>query len=250
MTHSHSGGCCGGGHRHAHVEAEGDASPGGCCSGKPAGQCCKTRPPAIDISEVITAEQFMAWDTDTLVARYRRGIEVLDDRVLQLGERQLDQAFLESAGVGTWPVRVLLGHLADAELVYVHRMRRAVGEDNPVLAVFDENAFIDANLYGNRHEGYADDPEQDRARVMHALGGFLTVIHTLRQWHSSWLYGLEAGAFERGVMHPERGRMTVKTLLAYDTWHIEHHARFLRKKMDLLVGVREPMAAGGCGCSH
>ena len=30
--------------------------------------------------------------------------------------------------VGRWPIRVLLGHLADAELVFVHRMRRAVGE--------------------------------------------------------------------------------------------------------------------------
>jgi hypothetical protein len=76
------------------------------------------------------------------------GSETLDKRVFQLSAEQVDQAFLPDAGVGRWPIRVLLGHLADAELAFVHRMRRVVGEDSPVFSVWDENSFIDANIYG------------------------------------------------------------------------------------------------------
>src|SRR5262245_33171220 len=82
-----------------------------------------------------------------LIARYRRGLERIDPRVFELSDAQLDTAFLPDAGVGRWSVRVLMGHLADAELVFTHRMRRAVAEDHPVLGVMDENAFIDSGLY-------------------------------------------------------------------------------------------------------
>jgi uncharacterized damage-inducible protein DinB len=201
-----------------------------------------------------TPEAFEALEPTDLCRRYRVGIENIDRRVLKLSERQLDTAFLPEAGVGRWPVRVLLGHLADAELVYVHRMRRAIGEENPVVAVFDENAFIDSNLYGHVHEGYAEDEESDHARVMNAVGGHLAVIHTLRQWHGAWLFGRSGADWSRRIMHPENGPMTLKRLLAYDTWHLEHHAGFLRKKLDQLVGGEADgaPAAGhaGCGCSH
>ena len=75
------------------------------------------------------------------------GLQRFDSRIFELSDEQMDMAFLPDAGVGRWPVRVLVGHLADAELAFIHRMRRAVAEENPVLAVWDENAFIDAGLY-------------------------------------------------------------------------------------------------------
>ncbi|MBL8991298.1 MAG: hypothetical protein JNJ48_06935, partial [Phycisphaerae bacterium] len=81
-----------------------------------------------------------------LIARYRIGLENFDPRAVRLSDEQLDTAFLPDAGVGRWPCRVLLGHLADAELAFVHRMRRIVGEDGPVFSLWDENTFIDHGL--------------------------------------------------------------------------------------------------------
>src|ERR1044071_1538478 len=73
-----------------------------------------------------TVEQISALATPALLARFRKGVENLDRRMFWLKDAQLDSAFLPSAGVGRWPVRVLLGHLADAELAVAHRMRRTV----------------------------------------------------------------------------------------------------------------------------
>jgi len=143
-------------------------------------------------------------------------------------------------------------------------MRRVVAEENPVFAEWDEDAFVDSNLYGNVHEGYADDAEADHARVMNALGGPMAVIHTNRQWAGQWMLSLEESAWSRSGMHPVRGVMTLRDILVSYIWHLEHHAKFLENKLDLILGpaaVEEASGeccggaeksggcgGGGCGC--
>ncbi len=55
----------------------------------------------------------------------------------------------------------------------------------------------------------------------------------------------------RGGMHPQRGPQTVRGILAYDTWHLEHHARYLNAKVCRLLGPapaeETPAGGGGCG---
>ncbi|MDX2132260.1 MAG: DinB family protein [Planctomycetota bacterium] len=252
QTHAESGaatgggGCCGGSAKSPGKESE------GCCggSGKQGGGCCKT---AREPLTSMTVEQLKVIETDRLIMRFRRGIESVDRRVFELSERQIDQAFLPDAGVGRWPVRVLLGHIADADLAAIHRMRRAVAEDSPLFTEWDENAFIDANMYGNVHEGYAETPEGDHARVMQALGGPLATIHTLRQWTSQWLLSLEPAALERRGMHPTLGPLSVRDLVAMYTWHLEHHCGFLVRKLDLMLGrapAESTPGASACGCAR
>lgn len=224
-----------------------------------------TAPTACCHPPVPPVEAFVALPAPELIARYRKGVENFDRRLFWLSESQIDQAFLPDsggAGVGRWPIRVLLGHLADAELAFVARLRKTVAEDRPVLQPWDEQAFIDANMYGNAPHGAAASAEADKARVAAALGGFVAVVHTLRQWTGQWLATLGDEQLAREAMHPERGVQSVRTILAYDTWHLEHHARFLRMKVDRILGeaaIREraaddaAAAAGGscgpgCGC--
>ena len=172
-----------------------------------------------------------------LVERFAAGVEHLDRRVLELPDDLLDTALLPAVaaaeGVGTWPARVLVGHLADAELLFVFRMRRTVAEEAPVLSVMDEQAFIDAGLYGapgaageGGAEGGAPPP----------VAGFIAVIHTLRKWAARWLGTLSDEQWRRRALHPERGELTVRRIVEYDTWHLEHHAAILRRKIDWLLG--------------
>jgi len=189
---------------------------------------------------------FEAMSCADLVRRYRRGVENYDRRTFTLNAEQFNMAFLPDAAVGRWPVRVLLGHVTDGELAFVHRMRRAFAEENPVLAVWDEDAFIDANIYGNPDEERGLTPEAAQARVHHVAGGFVATLHTLRQWHGGWLETLTDEQFQRRAMHPERGAQTIKRILAYATWHVEHHARFLRLKLDRMLGPDVAPKAGGC----
>lgn len=245
-------GCC---------KGEGGGKAEGCCGGeskgKSGGGCCKGEGKlrgvlgnmAENLAKPMTAEEMAELPTLHLVMRARKGIEQLDQRVFQLTEQQIDQAFLPEAGVGRWPVRVLIGHLADAEIAAVHRMRRIVGEDSPVVNAWDEDAFVDANLYQNGEKQYADSPDGDRSRVMNALGGYMAVIHTLRQWTCQWLLSLDDAAWDRAMMHPARGAVTLKKYVALNTWHVEHHAKFLKAKLDKMgIVLEEEEASGGGGC--
>lgn len=173
---------------------------------------------------------FQAMPVPELVERFRRGTELIERRLLDLNDEQLDTFFRPEAGVGRWSCRVLMGHLADADLVFVHRMRRAVGEDHPVVAVWDENAFIDAGLYAD------EPPPTGKGGKGHPVAGFVAVIHTLRMWHGEWLRTLSDEQWKRTVLHPERGEQSVKLILVYATWHLENHAWYLRRKIAHFMG--------------
>jgi hypothetical protein len=189
-------------------------------------------------------------DRAELPRRYRFSVGHFDERVFELSDEQLDQAWMPEAGVGRWPIRVLLGHLADAEVVYTHRLRRAVAEPGAVLALWDEDAFIDAGLYaGGARDGGGP------LRVPPPPGAFVASIYTLRQWTGEWLSSLTDQAWGRTVMHPQRGELSVRDLAHLNTWHVEHHAMFLNAKVERLLGPRPAesctpsgCAKPGCGC--
>jgi hypothetical protein len=181
-------------------------------------------PPGRGVGQPTLAE-LTGLTTDLLVKRYRIGVENFAREVFELNDAMLDTAFRQEAGVGRWPCRVLLGHVADAELAFVHRMRRTVAEEGPVFGVWDENAFIDSGLYGTPENG-----------AKFPIGGFVATLHTLRAWTGQWLTELPATAFDRVALHPERGEQTLRLILQYATWHLEHHAWFLNKKVARLLG--------------
>ena len=154
--------------------------------------------------------------------------------VFDLTDEQTDRTFGEDEGVGLWSVRKLLGHLADAELVFTHRIRRIIAEDGPVLALWDHEAFLDSSIYG---------PE-----LRSPAAGFVAAIHTMRRWTAELLMSLTPEQWERTAMHPEQGEVRVLKLVEYAAWHVENHAKFLKMKLDLMLGeCEEVAAAGGCG---
>lgn len=226
-----------------------EGSNGGCCggqngaSGGSGGSCgCQTKSQRLMIPQG-TAKELVALPIGEILARYRRGVGNYDARIFSLTEEQIDRAFLPEAKVGRWSVRMVLGHIADAELAFVHRMRRAIAEDKPVLSLWDENAFIDSGLYGLPREVSGGDPAS-------LIGGFVAVLHTMRIWSHQWLSGLKPEQFDRVAMHPERGEQRVRDILAYAVWHAEHHSRFLQLKCDAMLGVQEeaePLEVGGGG---
>jgi len=188
-----------------------------------------------------------AMDSRELVRRYRYSVGHFDERVFELSDEQLDTAFTPEAGVGRWPARVLLGHLADAELVYAHRIRRAVAEPGAMLALWDEHAFIDAGLYAGAGEGNALNGAPP------PIGAFVGAIWTMRQWVGEWLGKLDDGAWSRTVMHPERGELSVRDMAISNTWHLENHAYWLNAKIERFLGPRPggcgPQGCGSTGCA-
>ena len=187
-----------------------------------------------DASRVITEEpaevdDFRAMATTELIDRFDIGVDRLDSRVFELGGEDLDRAWPIDAGVGKWPIRVLLGHLADAEVSFVHRMRRVVAEPGCEIGVWDDQAFIDAGHYGVVAMTEGEPPASP------AIGADVAVIHTLRKWAVPWLRSLPERSWSQQGLHAVRGPMSLHDLLAYDTWHLERHAWFCNRKVEQLL---------------
>lgn len=174
-----------------------------------------------------------------LVRRAAVGVENFDGRMFHLTDDQLDMAFLPDAGIGQWPVRVLLGHLADAEMVFTHRLRRIVGEERPVFQNWDEQAFIDGGVYDQR--------VMKPGMPAPNLGAFVAVVYTMRAWMCEWLSSLNESMWMREGMHPMRGVQTLRRVCEYNVWHLENHAWYLNAKVERFLGPAPAPQAGGCG---
>lgn len=194
-------------------------------------------------------EVFEGLDEHALVERYRLVIQRLDPRVLDLSDTELDRAWDPSSGVGAWACRSLLTHLMDTELLFTMRIRRVIAEDCPVFELWDEDAFERSRL-----------SRPGPGSLLMPAGALLAASHTLRQTLATVLVQLTPEDWSRRAMHPVRGEMTLRALVAYACWHFEHHAAFLNGKVTALRGAgADPASAWagggggcgeGCGCAH
>lgn len=159
---------------------------------------------------------FLALSPRDLTGAYTSGISKIHPGLADLTEEKADRTFDGTAGA--WSCRMLLGHLLDAEIAFVHRMRRAVAEERPAFTVWQEDDFIDKGLYRSA-----------------SIDETMQALRSLRNWTASWLKSLAGEEFNRVGLHPQRGEQTVHTILSYCTWHLEHHAHYLDEKMKRLV---------------
>jgi len=118
-----------------------------------------------------------------------------------LTEAQLDTAYRPDG----WTVRQVVHHVADSHANSYVRFKLALTEDWPTIKPYDEAAWA----------GLAD----SRLPVEVSL----TWIEAL---HERWVVLLESMSeedFQKGFVHPERGRQELETTLALYDWHSRHH---------------------------
>lgn len=147
-------------------------------------------------------------DIPALLERFRRGPELL--AVVLTGVFGEEEDF--ASAPGKWSVRQIVAHVADAELVGAHRFRQVIGEDNPTLIAYDQDAWT-ANL--------------DYARRKPKLS--LETFRRIRAENYELLKVLPEAAFARAGNHSERGRVTLLELLEDCADHAESHARQLQE---------------------
>lgn len=129
-----------------------------------------------------------------------------------LSEVQVDTPYRD----GGWTVRQVVHHLADSHTNSVVRFKLALTEDWPTIKPYDEAAW---------------------ARLPDSLlpiDGSLVFIDAL---HARWVALLQSMSeedFQKGFVHPERGRMTLANNLALYEWHSRHHVAHI-------TGLRQRM---------
>lgn len=114
---------------------------------------------------------------------------------------------------GTWSLQQLCAHLLDSDLIAVHRMKRIIAEDAPLLISYDETAFVAALHY------------QDLSITTIAELFRLNRLHM-----AEILEKLPDPAFDRHGIHSQRGRITLRENLEVYVHHVAHHLKFAREK--------------------
>jgi hypothetical protein len=114
---------------------------------------------------------------------------------------------------GKWSTLEVVCHLVDSEQAWVHRMKRVIAEDRPLLIGYDESRFSQTLGYQNR------DVEQE-----------LALLDGMRRQMASVLRALPAAAWSRTGVHTERGLITLQEMLALETEHVPHHVNFIYEK--------------------
>jgi hypothetical protein len=132
--------------------------------------------------------------------------------------QQLAQAVRTSAlealdhppGPGKWSVRQIVIHLADTEIAFAFRLRQAMAEDHHTIQPFDQDRWAE---------------HSDAYDAVTALETFTA----LRRWNILFLTSLAPDAFSKSVSHPERGAMTLQTVVETMAGHDRNHINQIKR---------------------
>ena len=117
-------------------------------------------------------------------------------------EKQLDTPYRP----GGWTVRQVVHHVPDSHLNAYIRFKLALTEEMPTIKPYDEQAW--AKLEDSRTT-----PIETSLTILDSIHLRMTIL----------LRSLKLADFARRFNHPERGPMTVDSLLALYAWHGPHH---------------------------
>ncbi|NNM86641.1 MAG: hypothetical protein HKL96_12900 [Phycisphaerales bacterium] len=151
--------------------------------------------------------------TEAMILEYIRGSRVPKKAISNL---TLAQMRAKSAG-GGWTIAEIVLHLMDSDLILADRMKRVIAESEPTLIGFNESLFARNLFYQMLDPQAAADLFMRNRRLMAEI-----------------LKRLSDENFQRTGMHNERGRISLRELLAMAIAHLDHHMVFLNHKKRLL----------------
>lgn len=109
---------------------------------------------------------------------------------------------------GKWSVREIVAHLADCELVFCFRLRQALSQPHAIIQPFDQG------VWGERYSAYD-------------LASALALFSAARHWNVLLLNSISEEDRQRPTTHPERGSMTLWTIVETIGGHDLNHLRQL-----------------------
>lgn len=152
-----------------------------------------------------------------LIQRY-----LADPAAVRQAIEGLSAAEIDSTPIaGTWSIRQVICHLADAEILYADRLKRVNAEHQPTLMKVKPEQFLAA----------LGVPRRD-------LQNELQLIETVRRQIGRILAVLQPAQFERIGIHSADGPLTLRTILQRVTDHIPHHLAFVEEKKRRIVANR------------
>jgi hypothetical protein len=139
-----------------------------------------------------------------LLAQYADGYLLLKEAVKGLSEEELNFKPAPEA----WSIKEIVVHVADTEIVAIHRMKRVISEENPLLTAFDQNAWAKRQQYMNLDANL-----------------YVELLGLLRQSFLPVLNSLTAEDWQHTGIHIEAGKVALHDLLKKFVGHLDTHLR-------------------------
>lgn len=113
---------------------------------------------------------------------------------------------------GKWSASDVIHHLADSEVVWAVRLRKALAEDRPTLTGYDQDRWADGLGYRERDAGPS-----------------LEAFTALRRANLELLGACDGAALERVAVHAERGEESVRHMMRLYAGHDLLHVRQIER---------------------
>jgi hypothetical protein len=113
-----------------------------------------------------------------------------------------------------WSARELLIHLIDTEFAYGFRFRYIMAEEDPVVAPYNQNSWVNAFKYG----------VQDATQLIRAFT-------PLRRVNLELLQTVDRKLFEKTAKHPEYGMISVALMIPHMAAHDVNHLQQIRDRI-------------------
>jgi hypothetical protein len=122
--------------------------------------------------------------------------------VAGLSDAQLDTPYRD----GGWTVRQVVHHVPDSHMNSYIRCKLGVAENHPRITAYNQDDWVK----------FAD---AEKAPI----GPSRALLEALHDRWVTFLRSLPESAFERTILHPENGVMSLATVVFLYSWHSRHH---------------------------
>ncbi|MBE3559016.1 MAG: DinB family protein [Ktedonobacteraceae bacterium] len=140
--------------------------------------------------------------TPEQIREYEAGADHIKAAIDGLSERRL----LFTPVEGEWSIHEVVLHLADGEIVWSERVRKALAEPGSALAAYNEETWAKNLAY----------QQQDRTLA-------LNLFAALRASNAALFRSLSEEEWDRTGLHEERGVITVYTMFQLILDHVRIH---------------------------
>lgn len=139
---------------------------------------------------------------EQLIQHYASGYERLTAALEGVSEPLLTY----KPGPGKWSIKEVAVHVADAEMVAIHRMKKVIAEENPLLFKFDPDAWASRLDYASLD-----------------MNVYLELFRSLRAGMVPVLKGLKPEDWERTGIHNVAGKQTLRDIVQMFADHVDRH---------------------------
>ena len=138
-------------------------------------------------------------------------IAAAPDAIASIAERMTPAQLASPYRPGGWTGAQVVNHVADSHANAYIRTKFALVEDNFTVKPYDEN------IWAQMADATSTDIAPSIAMIRGLHGRWVALLRTLTPEQ-----------FQRPLLHPERGPMTLHNLVQLYAWHGRHHAGHLQ----------------------